>query len=167
MPRKGLTPQGWYDSPIAGHVHYQSGYERKFMQYLDSKNFNWTKCKERFPYKDSDGKNHTYNPDFYLPDYNLYVEVKGMIRKNDPAKFEAFPKDKELVLVDCEKMKDLGIKVFDPMSIKEPIDKTKWPYKLLSKMPDYAEVGILSEELKTRLYKNNIYLKGRKNNVRV
>lgn len=151
--RRGLTPQGYHSSPIAGKVHYQSGYERRFMEYLDSKNFNWIRCKERFPYFDEQGKQHTYNPDFYLPDYNLYVEVKGMIRMRDPLKFQAFPEDKQLVLITAEKLRELGINVFDPMEIKEPVDKTKWPYKLLQSLPDYQKPGGLSEELKNKLSK--------------
>ena len=154
MKRRCLTPQGNYVSPIAGEVHYQSSYERKFMQYLDSKNFNWIRCKERFPYLDGEGKKHTYNPDIYLPDYDLYVEVKGMIRVNDPFKFKSFPEDKKLVLIDAEKLISLGIQVFNPLTdIKEPIDKTKWPHKMLASMPDFAKPGILDEELKEKLYK--------------
>lgn len=144
-----LTPQGWHKSPIAGRVHYQSTYEHKFMIYLDEKKFNWSRCKERFPYTGVDGKVHHYNPDFYLPDYNLYVEVKGMIRVNDPLKFEAFPKDKRLVLIDADKLISLGIDCFVPDLTK--VDKTKWPYTMLSKIPDYAAPGQLSEVMRRRL----------------
>ena len=157
--RKGLTPQGYYISPIAGKVHYQSGYEHRFMEYLDSHKFNWQRCKDRFPYIDENGDKHMYNPDIYLPDYDLYIEVKGMIRFRDPFKFEAFPIDKKLLLVDAPKLKELGIKVFDPNEITKDIDKTKWPYKILNQIPDYAKQGELSKELKERLYKYNYIFK--------
>lgn len=149
--RRGITPQGYYTNKAGEQIHYQSGYEHKFMKYLDDKGFNWTKCKERFPYVDTEGKKHTYNPDIYLPDFDLYVEIKGMLRKKDPLKLEAFPKDKNLVLLEAEDLKKLGLDVFDPKNMK--IDKTKWPYTILKNIDDYSERGELSEELKSRLYK--------------
>lgn len=157
--RKGFTPQGWYKSSIAGRVHYQSSYEKKFMKWLDDNKFNWQKCKEKFPYVDSEGKTRNYNPDFYLPDYDLYVEVKGMIRKNDPLKFEAFPKKKKLVLLEAEELKSLGLEVFDPHTHRSP--GNGWPNKILDQIDDYSEVGILNPNLRKRLklYTKVFYLK--------
>ena len=169
--RSWVTPQGWWDSPIAGKVHFQSSYERKFCAYLDEHGYNWRKNKERFPYiSPFDGKTHHYNPDFVLLDKDgrvcLYIEVKGMVRKADPAKFEAFPKDKTLVLLGCEELKALGLEVFDPMEKfkdSEPLREGQWPYKLLQNMPDFWERGEMSEELKKKVspepfykYKNGI-----------
>ena len=149
MGKRGLTPQGWHESPIAGKVHYQSGYEHKMMIWLDEHNINWIKCKEKFPYVKDDNKIHKYNPDIYLPDYDLYLEIKGMIRKNDPAKFEAFPKDKKLALLGYDELTKLGLKVFNGDAVVP--DYTKWPYTLLGKLDDFSERGELSEELKERL----------------
>ena len=158
MGRKGFTPQGWHESPIAGKVHYQSSYEHKFMLWLDKHNINWQKCKEKFPYIKSDGKKHNYNPDIYLPDADLYLEVKGMIRKNDPAKFEAFPDSKKLCLLGYEELTKLGIKVFNPMEIdKSKIDRTKWPYNILNKIDDYEEIGELSENLKKKISSDKFF----------
>lgn len=147
--RNGFTPQGWYESTIAGKVHYQSSYEHKFMIWLDEKGVNWTKCKEKFPYVKDDGKKHNYNPDIYLPDYDLYLEVKGMVRKNDPAKFEAFPDTKRLALLGYDELTRLGISVFNPADVK--IDPSKWPYKILSQISDFSERGFLTEELKQKV----------------
>lgn len=146
---RGLTPQGWYESPIAGKVHYQSGYERKFMVWLDQKGIVWQKCKERFPYVDSTGKPHNYNPDFYLPEWDLYVEVKGMIRMNDPLKFQAFPEQKKLLLLEVEELKQLGLSVFDPQGRRAP--GSGWPNRILDQITDYSEVGELSSALRKRL----------------
>ena len=148
--RRTFTPQGWYESPIAGKVHYQSGYEKKFMAWLDSHNFNWCKCKEKFPYVDVNGKTRRYNPDIYLPDHDLYVEVKGMIRMNDPLKFQAFPEDKRLVLLGAEELTSLGLEVFDPGKVSRA-PGNHWPNKILDQIPDYNQVGELSPELKERL----------------
>ena len=168
--RTMLTPQGWWDSPIAGKVHFQSSYERKFCRFLDEKKLNWRKNKERFPYiSPFDGKTHNYVPDFVIVDEQecpvLYIEVKGMVRKADPAKFEAFPRDKKLVLLGYDELKNhLGLDVKDPMEYfrnpdgtEKKLDPNKWPYKLLQNMPDFQEKGELTEELKSRLDPRQFY----------
>lgn len=162
--KRGLTPQGWHSSPIAGRVHYQSGYERKFMEWLDSQKITWIKCKERFLYTAEDGKEHKYNPDFYLPEPQLYVEVKGMVRLNDPHKFEAFPDDKKLVLLGYSELKSLGLDVKDPLENQKVLVPGQWPYKLLEHMPDFSKVGEMSEEVKKKVDSQKFfdYLKGRK-----
>ena len=154
-----FTPQGWYESIIAGRVHYQSSYEHKFMIWLDDRKINWIKCKEKFPYIRSDGKKHNYNPDIYLPDFDLYLEVKGMVRKNDPAKFEAFPNDKQLCLLGYDELTKLGLKVFNPFELSKPIDKTKWPYNILNQIDDYDNVGILSDTLKQKVSADKFFKK--------
>lgn len=154
-----LTPQGWWDSPIAGKVHFQSSYERKFCAFLDSKELNWRKNKERFTYTSPfDEKEHRYIPDFVILSAKgeplMYLEVKGMVRRADPAKFEAFPEDKKLVLLGYEELKKLGLDVWDPMTAfknKEPLREDQWPYKLLQNMPDFWERGELTEELKKKV----------------
>ena len=158
--RKGLTPQGYYTAKNGAQYHYQSSYERKLMIYLDERNIVFEKCKDRFPYTDVEGKKRTYNPDLYLPDFDIYIETKGMIRMNDPAKFEAFPKNKILVLITADEMKDLGIKVFDPGNIDpEKVDKTKWPYTLLSHLPDFQIRGELTETIKEYFKVNYVKFK--------
>lgn len=156
-----LTPQGWWESPIAGKVHFQSKYEKLFCEFLDKKGLNWRKNRERFPYiSPFDGKQHNYIPDFVILDNTihqypyLYIEVKGMVRKADPAKFEAFPSDKKLVLLGYEELKRLGLDVWDPMAAfkgKEPLREDQWPYKLLQNMPDFWERGELSDTLKEKV----------------
>lgn len=163
--RSMLTPQGWWDSPIAGKVHFQSKYEKLFCEFLDSHKLNWRKNKERFPYiSPFDGKQHNYIPDFVILDNTihqypyLYIEVKGMIRKADPAKFEAFPEGKKLVLLGYEELKSLGLDVKDPMEYfrnpdgtEKKLEPDRWPYKLLQNMPDFQERGELTEELKKKV----------------
>lgn len=162
-----LTPQGWWDSPIAGKVHFQSSYERKFCAWLDEHGLNWRKNKERFPYVSPfDGKQHNYIPDFVIvgrvdegyEEPVMYIEVKGMVRKADPAKFEAFPEGKTLVLLGYNELKSLGLDVKDPVEYfrnpdgtEKKLDPDKWPYKLLQNMPDFQERGELTEELQKKV----------------
>lgn len=160
--KRGLTPQGWHTSPTAGRVHWQSGYERKFMEWLDSQGISFQRCKERFPYTAEDGKKHSYNPDFYLPEPQLYIEVKGMVRMNDPHKFEAFPSDKKLVLLGYPELKKLGLDVKDPTANRTPVPG-QWPYGLLKQMTDFSQVGELTEELREKVSSEKFfsYLEGR------
>lgn len=167
--RSMLTPQGWWESPIAGKVHFQSSYEKKFCAWLDEHKFNWRKNKERFPYiSPFDGKQHNYVPDFVIVSQQevplIYIEVKGMVRKADPAKFEAFPEDKKLILLGYEELKSLGLDVKDPIEYfrnpdgtEKKLDPTRWPYKLLQNMPDFWERGVLTEELKKKVNPKPFY----------
>lgn len=163
--RHTLTPHGYHESPIAGKVFWASKYEKLFCEFLDNNKLNWRKNKERFPYiSPFDGKQHNYIPDFVILDNTvhhypyLYIEVKGMIRKADPAKFEAFPEDKKLVLLGYEELKSLGLDVKDPMEYfrnpdgtEKKLEPDRWPYKLLQNMPDFQERGELTEELKKKV----------------
>lgn len=152
-----ITPQGWWLSPTAGKVHFQSKYEKLFMEWLDQNNIKWQKNKDRFNYiSPFDNKEHKYIPDFIVEDLKgtvYYVEVKGMVRATDPAKFEAFPENKKLILLCYEDLKQLGLDVKDPMEqIKdEPFDPTRWPFKILSQIPDWQVRGELTEDIKKKV----------------
>lgn len=56
------------------------------------------------------GKEHLYFPDFYLPEYDLYIEVKGYERDRDICKWKVV--DNLIVLRDCD-IKSLknGVKI--------------------------------------------------------
>lgn len=55
-----------------------SGTELKFVKLLEKHNIKWIKNSDiGFNYTDSTGKDRLYYPDFYLPDYNKWIEIKG------------------------------------------------------------------------------------------
>lgn len=54
----------------------------------NSKFFNYVYDKERL-----------YNPDFYLPEFNIYIEVKGFYDDKDLAKWNCFPKNENLSII--------------------------------------------------------------------
>ena len=57
-----------------------SGAERKFAELLDDNKIEWIKnSKQWFQYFDKEGKSRKYYPDFYLPEYNVYLDPKKMI----------------------------------------------------------------------------------------
>ena len=59
-------------------VELDSSYELEVAKSLDAANIRWTRC-GRFEYQHDDGSNHYYTPDFYLPEYDVYLDPK----KND------------------------------------------------------------------------------------
>lgn len=152
--KRGITPQGWWESPIAGIVHYQSGYEWRFMDWMDNHNIQWSKCKEKFEYiSPHDQKIHTYTPDFIVEvdGEKYYIETKGALRVSDPAKFAAFPNDKKLVLLSYKELHDdlhiEGIKDYS----KYEHNPNAWPYKILVQIPDWLDRGTLTEELQAKV----------------
>jgi hypothetical protein len=63
---------------------------------LDERNVEWEHEPE--PFKLSNGMRYT--PDFYLPEADQYIEVKGRQMKDWPKKRELFSKDHKLLVVD-------------------------------------------------------------------
>lgn len=48
------------------------------------------KSGKRFPYHDNDGKLRHYTPDFWVEEWNTYVEVKGYETELDRIKWSQF-----------------------------------------------------------------------------
>jgi len=66
-----------YDSPNQGKIKLRSKLEAQYAKELDNSGIDWFYEKESFQYIGRDGKRRTYTPDFYLPDEDRYVEIKG------------------------------------------------------------------------------------------
>jgi hypothetical protein len=76
-----------------------SGAELKFAELLDKHDIRWVKNSERFfTYRDLSGKLRKYYPDFYLPEYDYWVEIKGTYYKheNDNLKLKSVGSNIEL-----------------------------------------------------------------------
>jgi hypothetical protein len=77
-----LDKSGWagthhnYLSPKAGPVHLHSNWELAAAKALDHSCFDWLRLKTWFKYKDQEGTIRRYMPDFYIPLFDLYIEVK-------------------------------------------------------------------------------------------
>ena len=79
--QKHRPTAGEYTFSDGGKVGYLSSLELNFLQFCDKVMEFESKMvqdsPETFTYKDpKDGKLHQYIPDFYLPDYNLLIEIK-------------------------------------------------------------------------------------------
>lgn len=68
---------------------FQGCWELQFYEYCLEKNILIERNKKGFHYE-WHGK-RTYFPDFYLPHYNLFIEVKGYETDRDKAKWKYFP----------------------------------------------------------------------------
>jgi hypothetical protein len=86
----GRTKKIKYISPIAGEILLDGSWEYNTAVYLDKNNKNWVRNKKRFKYIDSNSKQRTYCPDFYLIDENIYIEVKGYKTELDILKWSQF-----------------------------------------------------------------------------
>lgn len=69
----GVTQTRWikYKGKTLG-----STYELSVAMSLDENDIMWETCK-RFPYIDPFGKERTYTPDFYLPNFDVYLDPKN------------------------------------------------------------------------------------------
>lgn len=65
-------------------------WELEVAKALDKENIKWTNEMDPFKYE-WDGSVRKYFPDFYLPDMDLYIEVKGYERDRDRAKWSVVP----------------------------------------------------------------------------
>ncbi len=67
-----------YKSGMYRGIWMDSSWEIKLAKILDEKKIVWEKStKHKFIYYDKQNVKRRYYPDFYLPEYNIYVEVKG------------------------------------------------------------------------------------------
>lgn len=70
----------------------KGSWELVVAQVLDRYNITWTNEISGYKYFWND-TNHLYFPDFYLPEYNVFIEVKGYQRERDLCKWRDFPYD--------------------------------------------------------------------------
>ena len=92
-------------------------WEVEVAKYLDSLNIKWNKPNKGFNYE-WNNSNHVYFPDFYLIDYNLYIEVKGYIRERDYKKWNAIP---NLIIIKQKEIKEIRNKTYNIFDIIKSI----------------------------------------------
>ena len=77
----------WYESPIAGRVFLESSWERKLANEFDILGINWGRPKDPFIWFDQNQKRRRYYPDFYLKDFDTYLDPKNIcLYKRDTEK---------------------------------------------------------------------------------
>lgn len=66
----------FYKMVDGSEIRLDSSYELKVAQELDENNIDWIRPK-RLPWVDDEGVKHHYYPDFYLLDYDVYLDPKN------------------------------------------------------------------------------------------
>ena len=92
----------------------QGTWEKTFALYCNDNNIAWERCTS-WKYA-LDGKTKSYTPDFYLPAFDLYVEIKGRWWGNDRAKMDAVIEqhpDKKILIIEKEQYNNLDAVVAD------------------------------------------------------
>lgn len=91
------NPNSYSSSNINGRVKkvkyknitLDSSWELKFAKWLDKNNIKWSRPENGFEYQWNGLR--IYYPDFYLPELDFYIEVKGYIRERDYFKWASIP----------------------------------------------------------------------------
>ena len=92
---------------IYNDIKLDSSYEVALAQSLDKNNIKWERP-SRFKYYDLNNKLHYYTPDFYLPDYNIYLDPKNdFLINNINPKLGYSDKDKIKWVMEQNKIKVL------------------------------------------------------------
>jgi len=76
-------------------IKFQGKWELEFYQFCENNGIKIIRSNEWFEYEWNGTRK--YFPDFYLPDYDLYVEVKGYETERDHAKWSSFNKKLKII----------------------------------------------------------------------
>ena len=76
-------------------IKFQGTWELEFYKFCEEKNIAIERSNEWFEYEWNGIRK--YFPDFYLPEKDLYIEVKGYETERDRAKWTAFPKRLKII----------------------------------------------------------------------
>ena len=88
-------------------------WELKYAEYLNSIGVLWNR-NITFKYKrPNDNVNRTYLPDFFLPETNEYIEIKGFLSEKDKEKMKCVEEQNKvkIKMIFGPDLKDLGIKL--------------------------------------------------------
>lgn len=95
----GRSKHGWYKG-----IWCDSTWELAFVVYALDHNINFIRNTKGFTYTWLDSS-HTYYPDFYLPDEDTYIEIKGYCDKRATEKHKQF--EYSLIVYDRNLMKPI------------------------------------------------------------
>lgn len=102
----GRTPRLEYNGVILNGT-----WELIVAKYLDFNNIKWERPSIPFEYI-WENKTHLYYPDFYLPEYDIYLEVKGYERERDKCKWKVVSNLVVLKKKDIEDIKNDNYKFY-------------------------------------------------------
>lgn len=99
-------------------VKVQGTWQLKYAEYLNQNKINWIRSRKiNLKYRlHQDDYLHTYYPDFYLPDKDQYIEIKGYWWKSRDGKIDDYKKmekvieynnDKRIIILTKVELKDI------------------------------------------------------------
>lgn len=93
------------------HINYKGvdlhgKWEYNYCMWLDAHNISWVRPSETFEYIFEE-KVRRYKPDFFLPETNEYIEIKGYKTEKDAAKWAQFPLSLRVLMK--KELKELGV----------------------------------------------------------
>lgn len=94
---------------IYNGIKLDGKWELEVAKYLDKNNIKWERPNIGIEYE-WNNKIHLYFPDFYLLEYNTYIEVKGLIRERDYAKWKNI---NNLIVIKAKEINDIRKESFD------------------------------------------------------
>lgn len=119
LPKRGGLRDGGghskvylYESHIAGSMKLNND-EIQVAKILDSLKLNWIRNTKGFPYVSLENKNRNYYPDFYIKDFDVFVEYKGFVTKEMDHKMKNAVNDNKFKLLiiygNSKRYRDLGL----------------------------------------------------------
>ena len=111
-------PESYSTANVSGRVKIiqyngfsiKGAWELIVAKWLDSLNIKWTNLVDGVNYNWNDST-HIYFPDFYLIEYDVYIEVKGYKRERDKCKWNEFPY--KLIILQKNEIKQIERGMFD------------------------------------------------------
>lgn len=109
-PGSGYGKGAWYYTSCQGYKWLRSSYEIAFAEYLDQNNILWYYEPKTFSMI-INSKKTVYIPDFFLPEFNKFIEVKGHLDEVHKIKIQKFYEDNSyyLELLFRQDLLNLGI----------------------------------------------------------
>jgi hypothetical protein len=104
LPKAGRCEKIKYSSVYAGDVTVDGTWEYHLAVYLDENQIKWQRNKKRFLYINEHNKQSFYTPDFYIVDYDFYIEIKGYETEKDRCKWKHFTENLIILKADEVKM---------------------------------------------------------------
>ena len=107
------------------YIKVQGTWEKKIAYYLTNNNILWKRGLLKYL------EVKRYIPDFYLPEYDMYIEVKGWWKNSDIIKMNNIHKEYpniDLKIIDISNMEDLlqnKINIFDLINLKQKVNLWK------------------------------------------
>jgi len=106
MNRNRRTQIPFIETNTGKLIHLQSSWEVKIAKKLDDLKIEWIRPSKRIKWDDG-GRIRTYLPDFYLPEYDLYLDVKNHIGISvQKLKIEECSKIINLIVLELQPMID-------------------------------------------------------------